>query len=150
MRSDKLKKLLLIQLALCTTGYCGLALSHDLNGGMLGDPFYSTDVYIIQCSTDSGGTTDYLEFKIIDITQFPGGGKVNLVVENGGFFTQTGDKKQGNADWSPVHSVHGGNGVYQAIVHKLKHGVKFYSFEYHCKSSTGAHTGTSITQIQNQ
>jgi hypothetical protein len=150
MKNFKFAKLVSLHLGLLAAGYSSLAWSHELSGS-LGVDFWSTDVYLIQCSTDSGGTPDYLEFKILDATQTPAGGKLSAVVTAGGIVTQTGDAGRGDADWSPYHSVHAGNGPYEVAVHKLKQGGnKVYAFEYHCKSSSGAHTGTSAITIQNQ
>lgn len=150
MKLFKFAKLLSILLALFTGGYSSLAVSHVLSGS-LGVNFWSTDVYLMQCSTDAGGVTAFLEFRILDATQTPRGGKLSAVVSAGGIVTQTGDPVRGDTGWSPIHRVHAGNGTYQVIVHKLKQdGNKVYSLDYHCKSSSGAHTGTSSITIQDQ
>ena len=123
--------------------------AHELSDS-LDSSYTSTDVYYVTCSTDSGGVSDYLEFSVLDATQNPGGGKISTMVWAGGIAVQTGDPVRANADFSPVAAVHAGNGLYQVFVHKLKEGPKVYSLQYHCKSATGAHTGTSKITIQDQ
>lgn len=154
MNKYPLKKLLTVPLAVLAAGYCSLASSHDLSSGpliTLNDAFWSTDVHLVQCSTDSGGPTDYLEFSLFDITQTAGGGKLSVVVEDqNGFVTQTSDPVRDDGNPSPVHQIHAGDGSYRVMIHKLKEGTKVYKFVYHCKSSTGAHTGTSLINLQNQ
>jgi hypothetical protein len=150
MKTKKFNRLLGLHLAIFATSYSGYTFSHELSGS-LGEPFFSTDVYAVQCSADSGGDPDNLEFRILDSTQTPGGGKLSVVVVTDAVVTQTGDKVRGDANFSPLHSVQMGAGPYVLVVHKLKNGGnKVYTLEYHCKSSTGAHVGTQLVTIQNQ
>lgn len=145
----KFQRFLFVCSTVFASGYCSLVSSHELSGS-LGDPFYSTDVYNVQCSTDSGGVSDFLETSITDITKTSGGGKVSAVIQAGGVVTQTSDPIRDDGISSPEQSVHAGNGIYEIFVHKLKAGAKVYTLDYHCKSSTGAHTGTSVITVQNQ
>lgn len=149
MKNYHFKRILFVYSTLFTGGYCGLASSHDLSGS-LPDPSYAVDVYNIQCSTDSGGESDYLETSIIDVTQTPGGGKLYTEIKAGGVVTQSVDPVRDDGNFSTSQSVHAGNHVYEVFVRKQKNGQKVYGLEYHCKSSTGQHTGTSAITVQDQ
>ncbi|CAH9017696.1 hypothetical protein [Candidatus Nitrosacidococcus sp. I8] len=122
--------------------------------GSLGDPADATDYYMVQCSTDEGGTTGQLYLQIFDGTTTQGGGKVSVVGEfpAGNIATTASDPDR----FSPMPGgpssllKPGTDGTYNMFVHKLKEGVKQYNVTYHCQSSEGAHTGTSILTIQDQ
>lgn len=43
-----------------------------------------------------------------------------------------------------------GNGDYLVLVDKSKAPATVYSFNYHCKTADGGHTGTDISSLQNQ
>ncbi|MGR9108152.1 MAG: hypothetical protein ACU843_14600 [Gammaproteobacteria bacterium] len=149
MTKPNLKKLLGLHLGLFTAGFCGVPFAHELSNS-LGYEFWRTDAFLVNCSTDSGGVSDRLEFAIIDTTETVGGGKMNVVVSAAGMFTQTGDQVRNDANYGPIHTLQAGNGPYVVVVHKLFDGNKVYTLQYHCKSASGAHTGTSLTVMQNQ
>ncbi|BAW80169.1 hypothetical conserved protein [Candidatus Nitrosoglobus terrae] len=121
--------------------------------GTLGDPASATDFYMVQCSTDSGGVTGRLYTQILDGTTTAGGGKISVVSEFNGdniIDATTASAPVRDGQNGPASILPGADGIFLMFVHKLKEGVKDYNVTYHCQSSEGVHTGTSIQTIQDQ
>jgi hypothetical protein len=51
---------------------------------------------------------------------------------------------------SAFDTVSGGNGVYLMQVTKTNTGTAGYFVEYHCENASGGHTGTGISQVQQE
>jgi hypothetical protein len=132
--------------------FAGIANAHDLLNQTLGKPQSATDVYTVTCFNDGNGNAQRLEAQVRDDTA---GFRVTSLVMLKGLnqVRSTTDAKGGDTASSPLISVNGGNGVYSLMVHKDRWGARQYDLFYHCKTSTGAHTGTTeaITgRTQNQ
>jgi hypothetical protein len=132
--------------------FANVAGAHDLLNQTLGNPQTATDVYTVTCFDDGNGNAQRLEAQIGDDTA---GTRITslVVLKTLSQVTSTTDATGGDATLSPLIKVNGGNGVYSLIVHKDKYGSRQYDLSYHCKTSTGAHTGTTeaITgRTQNQ
>lgn len=165
MKSVTLKIKSIILFIMATFGFTANAVAHDQIGTLL-DPASATDYYLVTCSTGGGGESDRLEVRIKDLTTAVGGGKLSAVVQNDvvGVVATASDpvrvaRGEGCEGWSNVTqdtefgepvSISAGNGAYTVMVHKQKAGPKTYSLEYHCKSSTGLHTGTALLVLQDQ
>lgn len=163
MKSVTLKIESIILFIMATFGFTANAVAHD-QVGSLGLSADATDYYLVTCSTDGGGESDRLEVQIKDLTTTTGGGKLSAVVQREDVVTTASDPQrvnrgEGCAGWDDVTKdtdfgnlvqLSKGNGVYYIMVHKQKPGLKSYLLQYHCKSSTGLHTGTSLLVIQDQ
>ncbi|CAB1275100.1 hypothetical protein [Candidatus Nitrosacidococcus tergens] len=148
-----MKKLILwnIVVVLLTLGLTTQVAAHNQIGS-LGDPVGATDYYLVQCSTDEGGTTGRLYLQIFDGTTTQGGGKLTVT----GQFQQVAISASAPVRGAPMPGgpasllQPGTDGTYTMFVTKLKEGVKQYNVTYHCQSSEGVHTGTSIITVQDQ
>jgi hypothetical protein len=60
------------------------------------------------------------------------------------------DPSNPNPTYSPQVLLVGGPGIYWMIVDKTGLGVKKYHVTVHCQTSGGFHTGTAISQLQDQ
>lgn len=165
MKSVTLKIESIILFIMASFGFAANAVAHEQVGSLL-DPASATDYYLVTCSTDGGGASDHLEVRIKDLTTAVGGGKLSAVVQNdvAGVVATASDpvrvaRGEGCEGWNNVTqdtefgepaSVSAGNGAYTIMVHKQKAGLKSYFLEYHCKSSTGLHTGTALLVLQDQ
>ncbi|MGR8934257.1 MAG: hypothetical protein ACU837_07695 [Gammaproteobacteria bacterium] len=133
---------------LISAAYTSTAAAHT-QIGFLGESKKAVDLYEITCFTDGGGVTEHLEASIKDSSSVnPPYLSVTLVRNLKA--ANTSDKKGGDTSYSPLISLNGGNGIYQAAISKTSDGSKAYIFGFHCKSATGLHTGTSIRPLQNQ
>ncbi|BAW80170.1 hypothetical conserved protein [Candidatus Nitrosoglobus terrae] len=129
------------------------AVAHD-QVGSLGEDASATDYYLVMCSTSPGGETGLLRTQILDATTTAGGGKISVVSQ---FQNETMIKAATASDPNrlddqpgPAAILPGANGAFNVFVHKLKEGPKNYQLTYHCMTSEGSHTGTSLTTIQDQ
>lgn len=148
MNFSTLKNILVLT-SVTLAGASNIAEAHDQIGTLL-DAASATDLYQITCSTDSGGSSDYLEIQVIDPTTTPGGGKISAVLQKGTTVRTTSDAVRADAGFSPAVSLSAGNTSYFVMVHKLKTGLKNYQLTYHCKNNDGSHTGTSLVTLQNE
>ena len=129
-----------------------IASAHNQNGA-LGTAAGATDYYQVTCSDDGNGPAAYLAFEITDLAPKAApivSGQVAAIVGRVGVAANTTDAVDGNAASSPTINVQGGNGVYYVTIDKTKAGAELYSFDYHCMTSSGVHTGTSIYTLQSQ
>ncbi|ADJ28043.1 hypothetical protein [Nitrosococcus watsonii] len=155
MKITALRNKWIVMLMIAGLGLSVKAVAHD-QIGTLGVEGNATDYYLVTCSSDAGGVTDYLEVQIYDATVEQGGGKMSAVILREPVASTASDPYRAdefqNHDKNPGPPafVGGGDGVYKVMVHKLKDGPKNYLLSYHCKSSVGLHTGTSILILQDQ
>lgn len=162
MKTVFFKKTLLTAALLTGAGYAATASAHDLIGKSLGKAPKSTDTYTVTCFTDGAGPTYKLEVRVRDRT--PAVASLisiqALKTDNNGkpIASNATDVNKGDNNYSRLAVVipnptnpSGGNGVYTIFVDKTKVGVKFYDIQFHCKSQSGDHTGTSTPTVgQNQ
>lgn len=133
-------------LFLVAAGHAGSALAHTQIGSLGVGPRL-TDHYQVTCSTAAGGATARLEMRVKDNTA--GTTQVSVQIRKGSIAFNTTDPIGGDAAYSiPLH-VYGGSGAYNVLVDKTAIGFKSYTLDYHCQTSTGVHTGTSIIMLQN-
>jgi hypothetical protein len=146
MKSHLLQKTLLL-VSMLTAGNAVLA--HELSGA-LGSAASATDSYQVHCYDDGNGAADHLYFHIKDL--LPNAAPVvSAQVTMGRLAASTTDAVDGDAAYSPAINVKGGNNSYYFVtVDKTKLGAENYSFEYHCMTATGSHTGTDILPLANQ
>jgi len=148
MHISKIKNILALASVLTAWGP-NIAGAHDQVGSLL-DAASATDLYLITCSTDSGGVSDLLEIELIDPTTTAGGGKISAVIQKDTTVRTTSDAVRADTNFSPAVSISRGNTSYYVTVHKLKTGLKSYTLSYHCKNNNGSHTGTSLVTLQNE
>lgn len=128
--------------------YAAPAAAHTQSGS-LGSSAAATDVYSITCSNDGSGTPARIRAQVRD--QAPVAAPVvSVQVTKGSLGTNSSDATDGDAVYSPLVTVNGGSGAYTVLVNKTAAGSETYTLQYHCETSTGIHTGTSIVTRQNQ
>ncbi|MEY4768000.1 MAG: hypothetical protein RL637_639 [Pseudomonadota bacterium] len=127
-----------------------IVLAHEQTGS-LGKSASATDLYQIQCfdNGDGTGNTARLVTQIIDSPPKVAA-KLSVQTVKAAKATNTTDAIDGDALGSPFASNYGGDGYYYVIVNKDGAGVESYTLDFHCQSSSGEHTGTEISSLQNQ
>lgn len=135
-------------LLLVAVGHAG-TVSADTKGGSLGSSASATDVYRVTCSTDGSGATHHLVTQVRDNAPVKPP-KVSAVATKGGASTTSTDPVDGNTAYSPEKELAKGNGAYTVSIKKSASGSEIYTLLYHCETASDVHTGTSISQTQNQ
>ncbi|MGZ8955932.1 MAG: hypothetical protein ACXW0Q_14790 [Methylovulum sp.] len=147
MKNITIKKAILATSLLAASG---LVAAHDLSG-TLGDADLSTDYYAINCFDDGSGAADRLELQVIDLAPAPTPNPfISAQITKGLVAKNTTDLVDGDTAFSPKRTLIGGAGNYLVTVNKTRKGAESYSISYHCMTSSGAHTGTQLTTLQNQ
>lgn len=140
----------------------GLALpaaAHDQAGSLTASAgTKATDYYVATCYSDpslgGGANADRLYFQIKDTTT--GTRQVGMTVINNNAGTNdkartTIDANGGDGVYSDAQTIAGGNGDYLITVfHTDIPATESYTFIYHCETTAGVHTGTSIVRLSNQ
>lgn len=149
----KIKKVILLGLLIIASGYQFKAVAHSNNNQSLKKESTAltsgpTDLWVISCSNDGNGPAAYLK---VQLQATPA---THLQIQ----------KNQQSISVTGVSNAHGkfskyislwpvkpgtidndGNGDYLVLVDKSKAPATVYSFNYHCKTANGGHTGTDIT-----
>ena len=146
-----LKKLSVsIVMMACTLGYTPISGADE--GGAVLDPTATvrnfTGYAQITCFDNGNGPADYLEADITDLSAPVEHLLVNLLLLKGDRAIGVSDTLSGDANPSPSIILQGGNGVYLLVVNKTDVGARQFIVDYHCKTATGAHTGTDINVKQ--
>lgn len=142
----KSKKLIMVSALFL--GSVGIASAHDLLNQPIGATVGATDYFQVTCSNDGTGNAARLDIQVNDDTA--GASLLSLQVQKGLIARNTTDPVGANGVFSPLVSVAGGNGVYNVIVDKTTAAARQYDILFHCITSGNLHTGTSISQKQNQ
>jgi hypothetical protein len=145
MKHSIVKKAFVAASVLSVLGYVGSASAHEQLGA-LGAGAKKTDYYEVSCFNDGTGDAGHLAVLITDLVP-AASPLVSVQVIKGQLAKNTTDPVDGDATSSPEMKVIGGNGAYKVIVDKTGADAENYSLDYHCETSTGDHTGTSIVQI---
>ena len=114
--------------------------------GTLGDAASATDIYTIVC--EAGSSQVYFDF----YSSLPKGSPTDLVLSAqvlGGKNTITMTDPN-SSDKLPSRGDEIQSDGLIVLVNKNKTGKANFALDYHCQSASGDHTGTEITQIQNQ
>lgn len=148
MEIVSLKNTVITASFLVAVGHAGTVYAHT-KGGSLGSPASATDVYRVTCSNDGSGATHHLVTQVRDNAPVKPP-KVSVVATKGGASTTSTDPVDGNSAYSPEKELAKGNGVYTVSIKKSASGSEIYTLQYHCETASGVHTGTSISQTQNQ
>lgn len=124
------------------------AFAHDISGS-LSKASTAIDYYQVQCYNDGNGLNHRLEVALKDLlpAAVP---KVSIQVIRDNVSTNTTDAVDGDASYSPTASVMGGDGFFYMTVDKTATGAENYSVQFHCMTSDGQHTGTSVSTITDQ
>ena len=140
------QKFLQVIFIMTATGYAALSSADD--EGAVMDPSGSVPGFTgyaeVTCFDSGDGLPDYLEASIKDTSPPQGNLLVNLQIIKGNSAISTTDPVPGDANFSPVVSVHEGGGVYLLLVNKTGAGARSFLVSYHCKTASGIHTGTGI------
>lgn len=126
----------------------GVASAHD-QAGSLGSAIGSTDYYVVTCDNDGSGAPAKLSVSIIDQAPVVAPA-ISVQVVKDLLAANATDQVDGDTTPSPTVSVAAGPGDYFVIVDKTKAGAETYNMTYHCQTSAGVHTGTSIFMLQNK
>jgi hypothetical protein len=139
-------KALLAASILAALGYVGGVSAHE-QGGTLGKPAATTHYYQVTCYDDGSGPADHLSIQVKD--ELPKAKPlVSVLVVTGLQAKNSTDAIDGDAIASPVLNIKGVNGTtYYVFVNKTSTGIETYSLDYHCLTSTNAHTGTDIYPV---
>jgi hypothetical protein len=128
-------------------GHTDIALAHTQTGA-LGRSANATDLYLVECSTDVGGTTARLRARVL--SRKSGLPLVSVQTHKGSVATNRTDAVGGNPKFSTAGNNFGGDGQYLVLVDKAGKGAVTYTIDFHCQAGDGSHTGTDITTLQNQ
>ncbi len=139
---------------LAAVSYTGFALAHSTTGS-LGSASGATDVYLVTCSNEDGGSTPTYRLSSRVKDNSPVAAPiVSVVTTKNSTTTTTSDTNgDGNTSYSAYARNNNGNGVYTMSVKKSAAGAENYTVQFHCEgpaSSGYIHTGTSVQQTQNQ
>lgn len=140
----------------------GLALpaaAHDQAGSLTSTAgTKATDYYVATCYSDpalgGGANADRFYFQMKDNSA--GANQVGMTVVNNNAPTNdkartTIDANGGDGTYSDAQTISGGNGDYLITVfHTGVPSLESYTFIYHCETTAGVHTGTSIVRLSNQ
>lgn len=134
--------------ALFALGNASVAMAHSQQQS-LGTARGATDLYVVNCSTDSGGVTDHLKVTIKDLPP-KAAPWVSVQVIKDKLARNATDPVDGDAIASGATVTRGGNGPYLVVVGKSSAGAEYYALDFHCEALNGNHTGTTIGNIQDQ
>ena len=154
----KIKKVTLIGLLIIASGFQFKAVAHSLNGQSLASEIAKltsgpTDLWLVSCSNDGNGPAAYLKVQLqatpathLQISRNQQSISVTGVSTAKGEFSKFIRLKP----VKPGTTDNDGNGDYLVMVNKSKAAKAYYSFNYHCMTASGGHTGTDISAVQNQ
>lgn len=114
----------------------------------------AVDFYQVTCFDDGNGVPSYLEAQVKDMTASTS--KVSILAYKGTSCTTNKcaqfsvDTTDSDTTYSPLVKVIQGSGVYNLFVMHTAAGADSYDVAFHCKTSGGVHTGTSVTSKQQQ
>lgn len=149
MNNIKLNLRIIATSSIIVFGAYAVPAAAHTQSGSLGSGTSATDVYSITCSNDGSGAPARIRAQVRD--QSPVASPVvSVQVIKGSLGTNSSDGTDGDTAYSPLVSVNGGSGAYTVLVNKTASGSETYTLQYHCETSTGIHTGTSIVTRQNQ
>ena len=154
----KIKKVTLIGLLIIASGFQFKAVAHSLNGQSLASEIAKltsgpTDLWLVSCYNDGNGPAAYLKVLLqatpathLQISRNQQSISVTGVSTAQGKFSKTITLKP----VKPGTTVNDGNGDYLVMVNKSQAAKAVYSFDFHCKTASDDHTGTDISNVQNQ
>ena len=154
----KIKKIILVGLLIIASGFQFKAVAHSLNGQSLASEIAKltsgpTDLWLVSCSNDGNGPAAYLKVQLqatpathLQISRNQQSISVTGVSTAQGRFSKFITLKPAK----PGTTVNDGNGDYLVMVNKSQPSRASYSFDYHCMTASGGHTGTDISAEQNQ
>lgn len=145
--TNAIKQLILTTAIWLASIYSQSAFAHDYSGS-LGTAVGATDVLQVSCYNDTAGAPSKVYIQVRDAAL--GKSILSLQVSKGFVARNTTDAVGGNTTYSPYVSIVGGAGPYNVYVNKTIAGARSYRIAYHCMTSGGSHTGTSIAVKQNQ
>ena len=149
-----IRRTLALTLPLLSVGFTAPAVAHDLNFKTLGfnTGASATDVWEVGCLNSATlGDSERLVAQIKDLVNNDTNLLSILIYKNGKAISAT-DNIGGDAGYSPLVSLNGGNGTYTMMVTRSQASFQAYSITYHCESAAGDHTPTTVptTPVQDQ
>lgn len=153
MQFSNVKGMLVPILALMAI-YANTVSAHNQTGSFTTGLAAAVDFYQVTCFDDGNGTPSYLEAQVKDMTA--SSSKVSILAYKGTSCTTNGcaqfsvDTTDSNTTYSPLVKITQGSGVYSLFVMHTAAGTDSYDVAFHCKTSTGVHTGTSVVSRQQQ
>jgi hypothetical protein len=151
MRSPIRRSLLVAGSFLVAMGQMGVVSAHDLHESFTTGRARAVDFYQVTCFDDGSGLPDHLIFGVKDLTANMA--KVSVLVQKGTNCSpkcakSIRDTNDNDAEYSGLVRVKRGGGVYNMFVSHTGAGSDSYDVQYHCQTSTGVHTGTSVSTKQ--
>lgn len=153
MQFSNVKGMLVPILALMAI-YANTVSAHNQAGSFTTGLAAAVDFYQVTCFDDGNGTPSYLEAQVKDMTA--SSSKVSILAHKGTSCTTNAcaqfsvDTTDSNTAYSPVVKITQGSGVYSLFVMHTAAGTDSYDVAFHCKTSTGVHTGISVVSRQQQ
>lgn len=153
MQFSNVKGMLVPILALMAI-YANTVSAHNQAGSFTTGLAAAVDFYQVTCFDDGNGTPSYLEAQVKDMTA--SSSKVSILAYKGTSCTTNAcaqfsvDTTDSNTAYSPVVKITQGSGVYSLFVMHTAAGTDSYDVAFHCKTSTGVHTGISVVSRQQQ
>lgn len=147
MKLAKIKNSVLAASAIAAVCGAGVVSAHTASG-TLGTAATATDLYYVTCD-NAGGTTAKLQVSVRDNAPVAAP-LVSVTAIKGLKAGSTTDTTDGNATGSAPVTVAGTAGVFYVAVTKSAAGAESYTADFHCMTSTNAHTGTAASLKQNQ
>lgn len=131
-------------------GYSDIAPAHSVSGS-LSTTAGATDFYQVTCDDDGNGPPAYLVTSILatSATALPHV-SVQDRKDTTTTVTNSTDPTNGDTSYSPEARLNGGGGLYNVLIDKDGAGTQSYTFQFHCITADGTHTGTNIVSVQNQ
>jgi len=151
MKYLSMKKNIIAVLAACSVGYAGVSSAHDAGATLDPDGTISnfTGMAFVSCFDDGSGPSDRLQVSIRDNSPPVPGLLVNVQVYKSNKANSITDTVSGDANYSDVITLQGGQGVYWILVNKTDVGPREFDLQYHCIGTDGStHTGTDIGVAQ--
>lgn len=120
------------------------ALQAHSGSAILGGDASNSALAHVTCLDDGTGEPAYLIAQIKDLSQPEEGLLISVQLLKGIQVINSTDPISGDADYSPLVQLDGGQGVYNMMLTKTAEGDRAFDLVWHCMTADGLHTGTDI------
>jgi hypothetical protein len=140
----KIKTTVALAISLFSAGFAVSVSAHDLRFKSLmpANGAGATDVWELECRDNSHDLVAQISDGRTNDANL-----ISLVLYKDGKAVTTTDSTGGDGIYSPLVSLNGGSGVYSMIVNHTLAGFQLYHITYHCESSNGSHTATTVPSL---
>jgi hypothetical protein len=144
---NKFKKFTTASVLSLMAGYANIVFADAITNASLGATVGAVDYYQVSCASLNTLATQLLYIQVKDKTA--GASILSLNVQKGLVARKTTDATGGDAGYSPLVNIAGGNGIYNVMISKTTAAARYYDINFHCFNGT-THTVTSYSTKQNQ